>query len=342
MSNFVNNFINTMLKLPGAKLSPNRREIICDCPICGARKHFYIKVPIDNTISCYHCFNKCQSSGVITPSILMKWMLSDDPQILIELSNYNKIVSNLPKNRIYTNTQIYKLNNIYISQGTLSDTKLKYLNWRLGTNLSFQDLLNQKIILNIYDLLNTNRISNYSRAPMIMDQINSSFLGFLSYDNAYINMRRLVNEDKVDKSLSKRYNNYNIFNKYDNSMKYYILPSKINLSIPKRIKVNIAEGPMDILSIFYNVVESTDHNIFAAITGSSYFQMVQFFLIDLKLSYIEIHLYPDNDKNDNEFYKISQLLYYHNIPFYIHRNTMENEKDFGVPKEKIKEIVYQI
>ena len=349
MNDFIQRFIGLLLRLPRAKLSPNRKEIICRCPFCGDSRninnaHFYIKVPWDNNISCYYCF-KCQSAGIITPTVLMKWMLNDSPDILIELASYNKTVANLPKNRLYSNTQIYRLFNRHITQGKLSDVKLNYLNWRLGTNLDYNEILNKKIVLNIEDLLVSNRIVNRTRAPMIMDQINNYFLGFISYDNAFINMRRLVDESKVHKSLEKRYINYNIFGKYDNSMKYYILPTDIDLSKPKRIRVNIAEGPMDILSVYYNTMNDRDHNIFIAITGSSYFQAVQAVLVDLKLSFIEVHIYADNDKDDQQFMNIARLLAMHNVELYIHRNMYTNEsgiveKDFGVPKDRIKEIVY--
>ena len=57
-----------------------------------------------------------------------------------------------------------------------------------------------------------------------------------------------------------------------------------------------------------------------------------------------IHLYSDNDKTDFENMKVI------NNPLnncwidqaYIHRNTFEYEKDFGVPKERILESKIQV
>ena len=59
--------------------------------------------------------------------------------------------------------------------------------------------------------------------------------------------------------------------------------------------------------------------------------------------YLVLHIYSDNDKSDYENMKVI------NNPLnncwidkaYIHRNTFEYEKDFGVPKERIKESYIQ-
>lgn len=343
---FVDRFVETMLKLPRAKISPNKKEIIAQCQCCGDSKniysaHMYIKIPYNDELPVYHCF-RCNESGIVTPSTLMKWQLSDNTDMLVDLSGYNKRTSQLSKNRMYSDVQIYRLQNLYVTQDKLSEVKLKYLNWRLGTNITFDDVVKLKIVLNIYDLLNSNRIVDYTRSTYIMDQINSSFLGFISYDNAFINMRRLVPEDRVHRSISKRYINYSIFNKFDTTWKYYVIPTNVSVTRPERIKIRIAEGPMDILSIYFNVEPNHDHTIYGAITGSSYYQMVQFFLIDIKLSYVEFHIYADNDKPDEFFINIANLLKTLDIPFYIHRNIFEGEKDYGVPKNKIKDFIYTL
>ena len=56
---------------------------------------------------------------------------------------------------------------------------------------------------------------------------------------------------------------------------------------------------------------------------------------------VELHLYPDNDKygSNNVMQHINDTLSIFNFPFYVHRNIMEGEKDFGVSKNKIKESI---
>ena len=86
-----------------------------------------------------------------------------------------------------------------------------------------------------------------TRYPNIIDQLDHGFLGFLSYDNAFINMRNLDIVKDIYEGINRRYINYNIFNKYDNTNKFYVIPTNINMEYP--IKLHIAEGPFDALSI---------------------------------------------------------------------------------------------
>ena len=85
----------------------------------------------------------------------------------------------------------YNLVNNYISFDRISEIKLNYINKRLGTNLNYQDLIDNKVVLNLYDVLNTNNIYNYTRDQRIVSELDQYFLGFISYDNAFINMRNL-------------------------------------------------------------------------------------------------------------------------------------------------------
>ena len=57
----------------------------------------------------------------------------------------------------------------------------------------------------------------------------------------------------------------------------------------------------------------------------------------------ELHYYPDKDVSDQEFLystqsKIQLLL----SSIFIHRNIYNGEKDFGVPINRINEVVKQI
>ena len=121
------------------------------------------------------------------------------------------------------------------------------------------------------------------------------------------------------------------------------MPCELNINIPQRIKVNIAEGEFDILSIFYNL-RKDNNQIYMSISGSGYEGVVRYVLSTLKLFYIELHLYPDNDKHgDPRVLKIvKDLAAPFNIPVYIHRNNMPNQKDFGVDITKIRETIVKM
>ena len=329
--------------LPKAKIASGGKEINCRCQYCSDSKnpnkgHFYISIPQkDGELSFFNCV-KCHSHGIVSHNTLIQWGIYD-PSIGAELSAYNKIVLNNPANRIYNSDIVYRLNHTQITDDKLSRFKLKYVNDRIGTNLTFADCANEKIVLNLCDLLNENRITDYTRHPNIVGALDSSFVGFLSVDNAFVNMRNLEIKE-LPETINKRYINYNVVGKYDNTQRFYTIPTQIDLLNPNPIRLHIAEGPFDILSIYHNLRKGdTDNSIFTSIGGSGYLGILKFFITRYKLVNLEVHYYPDKDISDNVIKSIYDLLYPFNISFYIHRNTFEGEKDFGVPMSKINESV---
>lgn len=334
-----------LAKDPSARLTSGGKEISLRCKECGdsinpRSAHMGIKLGLDDSPLIYNCF-KCHASGIITYEKLLKWGIYGDTDTMIELIGYNKRVLSMPKNRIFKDNEIYYLNNKFISEGRLSEVKLKYINNRLGINLSYEDLLKNKIVLNLWDLLNSNNINEYTRHVNIINQLNDSFVGFISQDNAFVNMRNLT-PGKVDRSIDKRYINYSMFNKYDNSQKYFTIPASINMYNPRRIKLRISEGPFDILSVKYNLVKEEEHTIYSAITGSGYFNICQHFINTMKLINIEVHIYIDADIKDHIVFELANMLSVFQIPFYLHRNLCPGEKDFGVKINRIKEQIQRI
>lgn len=346
MDNFAEKFKEAILKIPSARLASGGREILLRCRYCPdstdpKSAHMYIKVPYNNEPAVFNCF-KCHTTGIVTHEKLIQWGLYDNTEMLVAVSTYNKDIMKLSKNRKYQNN-VYNIRNQYISDNKLSQAKLQYINKRLGTDLSYEDLLNNKIVLNLNDLLNTNHITQLTRYPLIVQQLNDGFLGFISQDNAFLNMRRLVREDFVQKPLQKRYVNYNIFGKFDNTLRYYTLPTKIDLTYPKRIRLNIAEGPFDILSICYNLNKNErNHCIYTTILGSGYANIIRHFIMNMGLINLEIHIYIDNDISMNIINEIKLILNIYKIPLYLHRNIMAGEKDFGVPINRIQETIIKI
>ena len=339
MNDFRSKFINFLkTNIPNGSIVAGQKEYLTRCPLCMDSKnpksaHFYISIPQnDNDISLYDC-KKCNAHGIFNQKILKEFEVYDTEMISEIIKRNNKILSN-PNNKINSFTGVYKLNNNYINVNELSDIKLKYINHRLGLNLTYQDLLDNKIILNLYDLLDSNYIRSLTRAKNITDQLNESFIGFISFDNAYINMRNLRSEGQVYKTIDKRYINYNIFNKIDNSKRYYIV---------QPIQIHIAEGPFDILSIFYNVMNGDKYNkIYSSIGGKSYINVIKFFLQELGLINVEFHIYIDNDIKDKDIDYMIYILSGLNLDIYFHRNIYHGEKDYGVSKEKISDYSRQI
>lgn len=320
-------------------------EIIMPCKFCEERtgrpdtgRHLYIslKPPFQ-----YHCFKDNSHSGILTPKILEKLLnlegQSLDSSIAEELETESRIHRNSSNYRVNRAVK-YGLNVPVPNMDPFSTAKLAYINNRLGLELNSQDIANDKIILSLYEFLSYNKIkfqrNNY------MDLINTYFIGFLSNTNMALNLRRVANDSvKLPPSLSERYTNFKIFQTDQKITNYYILPSRVDVFKP--IRINIAEGPFDILSVRHNLRQNPDNEIFAAIQGNRYLGLIKYFIEVMGLILIEIHIYPDNDIQDYVLPEIKRVV----TPLcdvYIHKNITPGEKDFGVPMSKIDEVVRKL
>lgn len=341
-------YITYLLRnIPRSKLVSGGREVNCRCFYCPDSKdissgHFYISIPSSNKeLSLYHCF-KCNTSGVVTYKTLIEWGIYDE-NMAQDLLNHNKEAGISGKNNKYLNNTIYNISNNTTTINNASKIKLTYINDRLGVNLSYDDLRSLKICLNLKDLLNDNRITRLTRDEQIVDQLDINFLGFISIDNAFLNMRRICGEGCVYKSIDKRYINYKIFDKYDTSQRFYTIPTNIDLNQPNPIKIHIAEGPFDILSVYLNL-RNREEGIYTSISGNNFIGIILYFLTMYRLPLTEFHIYPDNDKygSNGKIDKIKKLLMPLLCSLYIHRNQFPGEKDFGVSKDNIRETIERL
>ena len=330
---------------PICKPASGGRWLNCRCFYCPDSKnpthaHMYISIPQSDTdVSVYYC-QKCKSVGLVTSQKLIEWNIFDS-YIGTELNKWNKKNMNLPKNIKYGGSTIYRLVNDYIEDDNLSKFKLKYINDRLGVKLSYNDCLNLKIALNLSDIFKRNQIQ-YTRDQRIIDQLDSGFVGFISVDNAFLNMRNIGTVKNLHESINKRYINYNLMGKYDNACRFYTIPVNIDVADTKPVKLHVAEGPFDILSIYLNMKRNSNRDIATAVGGSGYKGVIRYFISLLKIPNIEIHIYPDNDQPRNTIVDIAEYLSPFKFPFYIHRNAYKEEKDFGVPLSKINETIERI
>jgi hypothetical protein len=343
LSERLKNFL--LKKFPDAKLVSGKRQIAMRCRFCGdSRKdktttHFYISLGLDNKPPMYHCF-KCQESGIVTPKLLKSLVdCSDDIELLLDIKHDNNDL--LRRGIIKKDNHVFHRLNNFIIDSRLNKTKLKYINKRLGLNLSYKDLYNDKIVLNLLDLLNYNHINKYNRSIDNMNELSSYFIGFLSMDNGFVNLRNLAKPGVLSKYVDYRYVNYNIFDSLENSRRFYTIPTNCNVLYP--IDIHIAEGPFDILSIFYNLRNANRiQNIYTSAKGKAYANVIKLYIEEYGIINAKIHLYVDNDVSNDELEfslnKVKGLDY----QVFIHRNIYNNEKDFGVALNKIKEYTIRI
>ena len=334
------NFINAIKSIvPTAKVASGGKEIVIRCPFCGDSKnlrhaHFYMSVPqSQEDISLYQC-KRCPNKGIISDELLRR-IGCNDSNIMIEITKHNAEVMSLPKYKSLKKINIYPLKWNLIRKDPNNQIKLDYINKRIGSNFTIFDLAKVKIILNLYDVINTNHLE-LTRHQMVCNDLDKYFMGFISFDNSYCGLRKVTNKE-LHNAVNKRYINYSLVNKTDDRKNFYVIPTRIDILDPAPVKIHIAEGQFDILSIYYNLNQCNDYqNIYMACGGKSYSQALEFILTESGIINYEIHFYPDRDVTDNEFYyDVLRLVELLPGDIYIHRNVFNGEKDFGVPKERI-------
>lgn len=330
--------------IPSAVPASGGKFINCRCFYCPdsidpRSKHFYIAIPQNKDEPSWYYCHKCHCTGIVTHRKLIDWGIYTEEAGSF-LYNHNINCSHKKGNRKYYNRDVYNIYNPMTKDSDISQFKLNYISKRLGYNFTYGELRDLKIVLNLKEFLNWNHVYKYTRYDNIVDQLDINFLGFISIDNAFLNMRRLCDEGLVYKSIDSRYINYKIFDKFDTSERFYTIPTEVNLNTRDRIKLHIAEGPFDILSVYVNL-RNKEPGIYTSIAGSNYMGIISYFLLTFKLPYIELHVYPDNDKygTNNMMEKIYNRIKDLGIPMYIHRNMYPGQKDFGVSPNEIKESV---
>lgn len=337
-------FINAIKTIdPLAKSASGGREVIVRCRFCGDSKdqkhaHFYISVPqTQDELSFYHC-KKCPAHGIVNDDILRKLGCTDS-NILVDVMRHNAEVLSLPKYKYLKTINRYPLRYDWISNSSMNEYKLKYINNRIGANFTYADLSSLKIFLNLYDIIRQNNLE-LTRYQNICDQLNDNFIGFISYDNSFCGLRKVTNNE-LYKYIDKRYINYELINKQNNNKNHYVIPSQLNVLDVNPIKIHIAEGQFDILSIYYNLQKCNNYqNIYIACGGKSYIQSLEFILMETGVINYEIHFYPDKDVTDYEFNRdVLRVIGLLPCNIYIHRNIFEGEKDYGVPLNRIKDSV---
>ena len=337
------NFINRLRSFyPNLKVASGQSEVVCRCPFCGDSKdlkhaHLYISVPQnEEELAFYHC-KKCPAHGVVDTDFLRK-IGCEDTSLLVEVSKHNADVFKLPKYKSIKQVDIYPLNMNYIRDNPLNKYKLQYINERIGSNFKLSDLPSLKIFLNLYDIVMPNKLE-LTRHQMTCDDLDKWFMGFISYDNSFAGLRKLT-EKELYRTINKRYINYTLVNKTDDAKNFYVIPTMISKINTEPVKIHLAEGQFDILSIFYNLNNcNREQNIYIACGGKSYTQALEFILLETGIINYEIHYYPDADVTDRDFFDVQRKIQLLPSNIFIHRNTHPGEKDFGVPMNRIIDTV---
>lgn len=332
---FHDNLIQILLNEPYAKFNTNKTEIMMRCPFCGDSvkhaysTHLYIKVDNDGDSPYPYYCQRCTTTGIIDKDFF-KALKIKDTDLLISVIDFNKkATKNKKKYSKSMQKTLIRLPETY-KNTRRNHMKLAYINQRIGTDLTLDDLYKYKIVLNLYDLLDKNNVDFLTCSDKVGDTLHDNFIGFLSFDNNYMIMRNL--STKIMKEM--RYYNYNIFNSYENSKRFYVIPTPLDLTDPS-VTIVLAEGVFDILSVYFNIKDQcTDNYIYAAVGGVGYIDVIKQLVRYTGCINFNLEIYGDNDQSI-KFYK--EII--NKIPHLVNRFTLYQnslEKDFGVPLDRIR------
>lgn len=335
---------------PDAKEDGAGTNTLINCPLCAREgnpdhnRHMSICLGHGGKPLLYNCWRNSTHKGLLTSSnleLLSKDCLTaPDPAILEALDEYNRKSGRMNQFKL-SNDNRYKIDPVPTIQASeLNEIKRIYVCKRIGVDLPYEELVKDKIIFSIKELLYRNYIRRLTRAQQIVDLLDVYFVGFLTNNNGSLILRNMVKDKvKLPESISDRYIKYSLIQGAPSG--YYIIPTQSN--IYGHIDIHMAEGTFDILSIFYNLRGANRvNNIYGSIGGNSYASMIEYFLCDVGLVDVTFHIYIDNDIKPQVLPEITHLLKPLGIESFVHFNAQDDEKDFGVPLEKIKECVYKL
>lgn len=314
------------------------------CPFCGdSRKdpnaaRLYIK---NEAPYKFICFN-CEMAGIVDENFLNRLQLKESSFDISQfIKQKNQEVSR--KGNFKTANFIkmpYFRKKLDFSITRQKDVKkLEYLNKRLGTTLTMDDVYKYKIVLNIQDFFQKNGIDINKRFKTERDKrqfilLREKYIGFLSADRNVIIFRNI----DPNSSSRERFANIRVYlldeHVYE-TKKTYVVSNKIDIYKPVH-NIVIAEGVIDTIGVyehFYKGKVNEENYIFMANGGKSYATTLKY-INSLSLLDNNITIYSDSDVSVDLYKRLKANSPEFNFnPITIYYNTIG--KDFGVNKDKI-------
>lgn len=317
-------------------------RILTRCPCCGdssnpTHAHFYLIIdPNSNTNAGYICF-KCGEHGPVTADILDA-MGIEDTTLKTGISKLNKTADKI-STKGYMEEQKMMHFDFEIPMITKRDAKVAYLEHRLGRTFTTKELKEAKVITSLKHFLLLNHIGYRPFQPYLIERLERDFIGFLSFGNSHILFRDITNTH--DPSWVK----YPILEESRANRVLYTMTNSLDPLSTGPIRINMAEGIMDTLSVAFNLDHKAGNELNVCLCGKQYRSFLRF-LLDLGFcgSNIQINIFADNDmefnpkakeKTDLSYFKknLGRFKYiFGKITIYYNRK----QKDCGVPKNEIR------
>jgi hypothetical protein len=332
MNEGIDKVLQALLDTPHAK-TVGTDYIYVRCPICGDSvkhtNHPHCSIWVHEGLPLiYHCWI-CESSGVVNHEFLKQLQIYDVKlytAAAIFNKSHAKVLNNLKavlKKGEARPLDIPEIRNKH-------SYKTEYIAKRLGIPFTNKSLEYLRVITSLSDFLELNALTPNRAWAEKMEMFEKHYVGFLTMDRTCIVFRA------VDSSVKLRYIKYDIYNYKGIGFGdgCYAIPMRVD-PMADRITFNMTEGIFDILGVFFHVNKAnTDNQIYVAVCGSGYTRVVKSFLKKGFMTNLDINIYSDIDKDRDWYRPIADLSpWFHSINLF-YNDT--GEKDFGVPKDKIK------
>lgn len=324
--------------MDGYKESGDGTNCTIRCPFCGGSSSDTSSLSIKIDIQpgeplWYQCFRaSCGKKGAITSTSLQEMGITN-MDVLMEVARHNSnIGDNFDKPFYVRDAKNFVTVNLPINR---NKAKLKYINERLGTKLTFQDLSLYKIQLSLFDLLRQNNIRRLSVKQSAAEAIDEYCIGFISMYNDYMICRDIT----PDKKTGMRYYTYRISGKPDpEDLKIYAIPREIDIMDPKSAVINVAEGIISILGAYLNTDLGCEkpNSLWAANCGSQYENTIIRLCKQYGLVKCRINIWSDSEIKIGFYRKLYTKL---KDRLDIRRFTVyynDGADDFGHKRENIK------
>lgn len=307
------------------------------CILCGDskkdpnKKRLYILCdPYDNDVVTYICFN-CGEYGLLTVDMLGQ-IVGEDAELLNLLRRINRFAKSDSKNKKvnkYKNNRVIPVELPSPRKTPQTIAKIRYLNNRIGYPIPVEDYKKLKLVFSIQDFLAINNILVPKKYQFLIPQFETDYVGFLSVKNEYLILRDITGKHK-DKF---RYVKYNLFGIQSNAHAFYTISNTVNTISQQPIHIIMAEGPMDILSVIYNMYGGiVPDNVFISTNNGTFYHPAMYYINKgLVGSNIFVDIYRDSD-SIMDYQLLRKQIRPFTKNFKVYRNAIG--KDFGVPKDQ--------
>ncbi len=287
------------------------------CPICGDSQsnprdaHCYIKCSYDpNEPLLYNCF-KCNSGGRVNRWFLEKLHVREDVISLVDKQKFNRLPS-------------IKTTNVEMLTGSpiMNSPQVRYLESRLGRGFTFDDYDRFKIVWDmkaVLPFISSERVKNTLPS-------NLSSISFVSDNKSMILCRTFIQDDP-----ESQWRKIKLFPSQGKS--FYTIKTTLDLFTQEPVIINIAEGIVDIISVYKNW--GAENSVYIAALGSDYVSVVDYAIAKgIVGQNVTVRVYIDNGIDERSLrYALKKYKWIFG-GIYIYRNI--KSKDVGVSIDEIQ------